>query len=648
MKKYIFLFAFMAYLLSSCSEDNLGFNTACVPLSVTDVFVDNGTSVSTRGTNLTGGTSIGISRLAVNNYTAQTNLEYKYSDDKLTPQSDCILVGDNNATLCAYFPYSSSIDASKIALNSGVYCVSNDFCYAYKSDVNATNMGAGISFSFVHAYAKLTLKFTKGSSFAGAGNVKSIKISGAAKSANLDISSANAVVSTPISGDVTAFDDATATKFNIVTSSSSSCNVEMLMVPTTIAASGLTFTINVDGHDKTATLPQASLSKLSANTHYTIPIEIGSILDLGGATGTNYVTTSSWEDISSVSKPVQDIIIKPESNCYMVAPGDSIYIPVSRASAFAKDNKLENWFCTTSAFTTGLLWSDVSATHVTAHRIGRFIKVVANLTEGNSVIYAKRDTFMYTKESPTEKVKQTDIVWSWHIWVTSYNNGKIYNSSTGFWLMDRNLGAIVSAGTVVTPGVTEDKNVYETFKKCGGLMYQWGRKDPFPGSNSTVVVKDIPTIGEKLSDNVNYYLISDKTSALVYSIKSPLTFFGGWSGSSWSPTGKTFYDPCPFGWRVPGITCWESTMSPKKFTKIGISTSTTCDFGSTLNFGFYPLAGYRDLKVLSSVGDHGCVWSSTQNSNGTSYNLGMDKSLGWTNGDHFSPAYGFNVRCVRE
>ena len=74
--------------------------------------------------------------------------------------------------------------------------------------------------------------------------------------------------------------------------------------------------------------------------------------------------------------------------------------------------------------------------------------------EGNAVIAAK-------DASGT-------ILWLWHMWLTDQPEGQVYYNSAGT-MMDRNLGA-----TSATPG---DVGAL-------GLLYQWGRKDPFPGSSS--------------------------------------------------------------------------------------------------------------------------------------------------------------------
>lgn len=57
------------------------------------------------------------------------------------------------------------------------------------------------------------------------------------------------------------------------------------------------------------------------------------------------------------------------------------------------------------------------------------------------------------------------ILWSWHIWMTDKPAEQVYNNGAGT-MMDRNLGA-----TSATP---DDPGSF-------GLMYQWGKKDPFCG-----------------------------------------------------------------------------------------------------------------------------------------------------------------------
>ncbi len=101
---------------------------------------------------------------------------------------------------------------------------------------------------------------------------------------------------------------------------------------------------------------------------------------------------------------------------------------------------------------------------------------------GNAVIAAYNDADC-----------EGEIIWSWHIWVTSEDPTNISNAITyytyawdengiygvnsgrasipGYGMMSCNLGALASVPTAAT-----GEGATSTY----GLLYQWGRKDPFP------------------------------------------------------------------------------------------------------------------------------------------------------------------------
>ena len=89
------------------------------------------------------------------------------------------------------------------------------------------------------------------------------------------------------------------------------------------------------------------------------------------------------------------------------------------------------------------------------------INVPQTFKQGNAVVVARDD--------------YGTILWSWHIWLTSeYPEEQAYANGAGV-MMDRNLGAL-----------STEKGDPKGF----GLLYQWGRKDPFPGSATTKGVCD--------------------------------------------------------------------------------------------------------------------------------------------------------------
>ena len=135
-----------------------------------------------------------------------------------------------------------------------------------------------------------------------------------------------------------------------------------------------------------------------------------------------------------------------------------------------------------------------------------------NFRNGNAAIAAKNS--------------KGTILWSWHIWCAEEGwKEQVYYNDAGT-MMDRNLGA-----TSAIPG---DVSTI-------GLLYQWGRKDPF--------------LGKSL---MHGFVVSSGTweqasgGSLINADSNPMTFYDSLysPNGSWKAT-KTVYDPCPEGWRVP-------------------------------------------------------------------------------------------------
>ena len=222
------------------------------------------------------------------------------------------------------------------------------------------------------------------------------------------------------------------------------------------------------------------------------------------------------------------------------------------------------------------------------------------------------------------------ILWSWHIWCSEEGwKEQVYLNNAGT-MMDRNLGA-----TSATPG---DVGAL-------GLLYQWGRKDPFLGSSS--ISSNVQAVSTG-----NWSTSSDRiTNALA--IMNPMVFY---KGDNYLPDGnwasnKTAYDPCPAGWRVPeggdeGV--WKKAgFANTDFdsTNRGIAFD-IADGGKT----WYPASGYLYYfdGVLYFSGNYGYYWSLTPNSYYYAYSLYF-----YGNGDVYPSidyyrSYGYAVRCLQE
>lgn len=308
--------------------------------------------------------------------------------------------------------------------------------------------------------------------------------------------------------------------------------------------------------------------------------------------------------------------VEPGANSYIVAPGAiGIRIPVSWSSIGGN-----------TSFTADLVWTDNSkgvAANSTIRTIAKIgtgssgqLIVIPGSEEGNALVSIKSGN---------------TIIWSWHIWVTK-DTPKAIGS-----FMDRNLGAIGNSQGAVSPN---------------GFLYQWGRKDPFPSSQSLYnatggpveVSYDISWLSprsrfsESFQNPTTYYAYSLGTSSNDWI--GPAAFYG--NNNLWNSTtnNKTKYDPCPPGWRVP----LRNALSP------AISNSTWTNNGRTNsnNGGYFPAAGarpYSNNGRVEEVSSKGYYWSASPNGNNSRL-IYLDSGQVTERESVRSDA--LSVRCVKE
>ncbi|MBQ0080996.1 MAG: hypothetical protein KBS95_05560 [Alistipes sp.] len=149
-----------------------------------------------------------------------------------------------------------------------------------------------------------------------------------------------------------------------------------------------------------------------------------------------------------------------------------------------------------------------------------------------------------------------DILWSWHIWCPErYIESHLYPVESEVIMMDRNMGAL---------GYRKEDGAL-----AAGLLYQWGRKDPFHGA-ATIEAPSQKTTAPKqavavYATGVSYAAVDNavaQNGTMDYAIKHPTTFIIcakefndndwliGHDASLWIKN-KTMYDPCPAGYRIP-------------------------------------------------------------------------------------------------
>ena len=274
-----------------------------------------------------------------------------------------------------------------------------------------------------------------------------------------------------------------------------------------------------------------------------------------------------------------------------------------------------------------VLWESLGTEDKT--RCGDLIQYVFN---EDRVIYIKTsDVFREGNAVVAAKNMEGDILWSWHIWFTDVPQEQVYANNAGT-MMDRNLGA-----TSATPG---DVGAL-------GLLYQWGRKDPFLGSSSissNTVAKSTLTWPSTVS--------SDSTNGTIeYAVEHPTTFISDWlddpDAKRWQSK-KTINDPCPAGWRVPDAganSIWSISgvsWGEKEERAEGVNVNNN---GITM---WYPFSGYTDRSgYIDWVGYFGQYWTSTSSGyNNQSYYFSFEND-----DDLFKlsrNAYALSVRCQKE
>lgn len=158
------------------------------------------------------------------------------------------------------------------------------------------------------------------------------------------------------------------------------------------------------------------------------------------------------------------------------------------------------------------------------------------------------------------------ILWSWHIWGTESISSSTWDK-TGYEMMDRNLGAWSA----------DSEN-----SGAAGLVYQWGRKDPFPlrrGKNFPEAVASDATVG-----NTNYS-IANPTQWIYGTPENCYDWLSSPSTSAWkSGSSKSQYDPCPPGWHLPDGAGHGIKGSTRESTPITLSGFWNKAFGTGVAF----------------------------------------------------------------
>ena len=408
---------------------------------------------------------------------------------------------------------------------------------------------------------------------------------------------------------------------------------------------------------------------ISAPGHYRIPLVYGNAIENGATNASSYISHAAAGN-SNVLYNFKD------------HAGANITDPWIEKTNSGANNGVDG---------AEVVWADAadlvhspSITRVSNDAFLDFEVKASDIQSGNAVVAVK---------------KGNTIVWSWHLWfapkdalnkipVTNHQ-GVVYNftKETLGWKPTLWSGSTYDKArtvkvkvvqTIKNGGVAQETVINITqnpgnVKKGATTLYQFGRKDAFPGvatsdlkaGSITENAGDNMTIVNNIQNPDKFYIYGSSvwTNYGYYNLWSAdNTVIGGYNQGNDNPVVKTVYDPCPVGFKMPannaftgftadgqnngtmnvdGTSDWQTFQN-----NFGHNFWTNSSKTATINFPASGLRNYYDGSLIS-VGFIGCYWSAVPYytdsgcylyfSSGYVYPLYYD-----------SRAYGFAVRAVSE
>ena len=272
----------------------------------------------------------------------------------------------------------------------------------------------------------------------------------------------------------------------------------------------------------------------------------------------------------------------------------------------------------------------------------------------------------------SDGVGSKTVLWSWHLWfapkdaldkikVTNHQNVNYYFTKEALgWKPTLWRGSTIARTVKVKVEQTVANNGTKAYtvinitqnpgsqKKGATTLYQFGRKDAFPGADIkqgsiTENAGNNMSIQNGIQNPGSFYTLGDswsKTPPAGYSYNNlwsaDNTVTGGVNVGNDNPIVKTIYDPCPVGFKMPANNAFTG------FTADGQNLSTLNVDGTDNGWTFYinsghifwtngsktatiyvPASGYRDRHdgSLNNVDNGGCYWSAVPSSQGQSCSL---------------------------
>ncbi len=370
-------------------------------------------------------------------------------------------------------------------------------------------------------------------------------------------------------------------------------------------------------------------------------------------------------------KKIEDLHT-PSSNCFIIKPGEKLvfepYNRVEHGGGYDIETYLNPTDPDKKIATVEIIWQTLDC--IGDNTGGNLVKYELNADEPQySKIIVEPDATISKPGNALVGARNAnkEIVWSWHIWVTphepdnlskaivyktyEWDSNNIYPNRPrvpGYSVMSCNLGALADRAN--KEGTSYSDKFSDNQKNTFGMLYQWGRKDPFPPlikrafyTPTSMGYNDDTTgphygnnnrtkVGKTDATTASLLFHSEQVSAgaVKFSIANPTVYCSMTTDDEmdWCPKGesdnklwgaldpglpgqkclyigtdasrnaahlydnygteKSIFDPCPSGWRVPPGELWLG------FTKTGKNPSRRSDinYNSDESDGRYGMSMY--------------------------------------------------------
>lgn len=368
--------------------------------------------------------------------------------------------------------------------------------------------------------------------------------------------------------------------------------------------------------------------------------------DGAGSDRTGVVTfsTTDGNEVVSASINIHQIDISTtysdNANCYMInSAGTYEFNANVRGNGhigLCANSQLDPSITPASA---ALLWQDTDGFISNVTLNGSKISYTANSNLGNAVIAA------YDAAGT--------ILWSWHIWGTGGLAQDVQLGSDNRTFLNLNLGATELGGV--------------------GMVYQAGRKDPFPSDEDDFAeCCDVASVRVRVKKaGSRYYTTTTNSSygTYAYSYSHPSTFLAsnyayGTSGQNMHSAGDWFYytnrkkaqeaswgyyiddltktinDPCPAGYKVPSVDD-VFNLTQDDIQRGNLPTNYTSNIRSGLGVMYGMGSGMFWTTYISASNCYVVSYNDSKFYPVTYETNGNVQSSSW------NTVYGLPVRCVK-